>query len=67
MEMCIDCTEKNEKFITRDIEFNKIEEVFKNKCKEMLENEKVLKDNDEKLSEKCKMLEKENDVLKENV
>ncbi|KAJ0857218.1 hypothetical protein HanRHA438_Chr13g0587461 [Helianthus annuus] len=67
MEPCSACTEKDEKFKTRNLEFNKIEEVFKNKCKEMLENEKVLKDNDEKLSEKCKKLEKENEVLKENV
>ncbi|MFS7947777.1 hypothetical protein Hanom_Chr06g00552211 [Helianthus anomalus] len=52
MEMCSACTEKDEKFRTRDLEFTKIKEVFKNKCKEMLENEKVLKDNDEKITQK---------------
>ncbi|KAJ0902935.1 putative transcription factor interactor and regulator CCHC(Zn) family [Helianthus annuus] len=67
METCSACTEKDEKFRTRDLEFTKIEEVFKNKCKEMLENEKVLKDNDEKITQKCKNLEKENEILKEKV
>ncbi|MFS8002188.1 hypothetical protein Hanom_Chr13g01199131 [Helianthus anomalus] len=60
METCSACTEKDEKFRTRDIEFIKIEKVFKEKCKEMLENEKILKDSDEKLTQKCKSLEKEN-------
>ncbi|MFS8020348.1 hypothetical protein Hanom_Chr15g01414491 [Helianthus anomalus] len=41
METCSDCTIKDEKFRTRDLEFTKIEEVFKIKCREMLENEKV--------------------------
>ncbi|MFS7914305.1 hypothetical protein Hanom_Chr02g00151831 [Helianthus anomalus] len=52
------CTEKDEKFRTRDLEFTKIEKVFKEKCKKMLENEKILKENDEKLTQKCKSLEK---------
>ncbi|MFS8021471.1 hypothetical protein Hanom_Chr16g01427751 [Helianthus anomalus] len=39
METCSACSEKDEKFRTRDIEFTKIENVFKNKYKEMLENE----------------------------
>ncbi|MFS8020088.1 hypothetical protein Hanom_Chr15g01411431 [Helianthus anomalus] len=43
IETCSACTEKDEKFRTRDLEFTKIEKVFKEKCKEMLENEKVLK------------------------
>ncbi|KAJ0939837.1 putative transcription factor interactor and regulator CCHC(Zn) family [Helianthus annuus] len=64
---CSACTEKDEEFRKRDLEFNKIEEVFKNKCKEMLENEKVLKDNDEKITQKCTNLEKENEILKEKV
>ncbi|KAM0071966.1 putative transcription factor interactor and regulator CCHC(Zn) family [Helianthus debilis subsp. tardiflorus] len=67
METCRACTEKDEKFRTRDLEFTKMENIFKEKCKEMLEKEKVLKENDEKLSEKCKKLEKDNEVLKENV
>ncbi|XP_022040640.1 uncharacterized protein LOC110943195 [Helianthus annuus] len=45
-------TEKDEKFRTRDTELTKIEILFKDKCKEMFENEKVLKDNDEKLTQK---------------
>ncbi|MFS7986256.1 hypothetical protein Hanom_Chr11g01008191 [Helianthus anomalus] len=67
METCRACTEKDENIRTRDLEFTKIENIFKEKCKEMLEKEKVLKENDEKLSEKCKKIEKETEVLKENV
>ncbi|MFS7953698.1 hypothetical protein Hanom_Chr07g00621691 [Helianthus anomalus] len=65
METCSTCTEKDEKFRTRDMEFTKIEKVFKDKCKEMFEKEKVLIDNDEKLTQKCKVLDKENEILKE--
>ncbi|KAF5778302.1 putative transcription factor interactor and regulator CCHC(Zn) family [Helianthus annuus] len=67
METCRACTEKDEQFRTRNLEFNKIEEVFKNKCKEILENEKVLKDNNENITQKCKNLEKENEILKEKI
>ncbi|MFS7977973.1 hypothetical protein Hanom_Chr10g00910221 [Helianthus anomalus] len=67
MEPCRTCTEKDEQFRIRDLEFTKIENIFKEKCKEMLEKEKVFKENDEKLSERCNKLEKENEVLKENV
>ncbi|MFS7987799.1 hypothetical protein Hanom_Chr11g01027121 [Helianthus anomalus] len=67
MEPCRACTEKDEQFRTRDLEFTKIENIFKEKCKEMLEKEKVFKENDEKLSKRCNKLEKENEVLKENV
>ncbi|MFS8019145.1 hypothetical protein Hanom_Chr15g01400411 [Helianthus anomalus] len=35
METCSAFTEKDENFRTRDLELTKIEEVFKNKCKEM--------------------------------
>ncbi|KAJ0851059.1 putative transcription factor interactor and regulator CCHC(Zn) family [Helianthus annuus] len=67
MEPCRACTEKDEQFRTKDLEFTKIENIFKNKCKEMLEKEKVFKENDEKFSEKCNKLEKENEILKENI
>ncbi|MFS8019630.1 hypothetical protein Hanom_Chr15g01405991 [Helianthus anomalus] len=50
MKTCSACTKKDEKFRTRDMEFTKIERVFKDKCKEMFEKEKVLIDNDEKLT-----------------
>ncbi|KAJ0620903.1 hypothetical protein HanIR_Chr01g0002661 [Helianthus annuus] len=49
MEPCRACTKKDEQFRTRDLEFTKIENIFKEKCKEMLEKEKVFKENDEKL------------------
>ncbi|KAJ0458539.1 putative transcription factor interactor and regulator CCHC(Zn) family [Helianthus annuus] len=67
MEPCRACTEKDEQFRTRELEFTKIENIFKEKCKEMLEKEKVFNENDEKLSGKCSKLEKENEVLKEDV
>ncbi|KAF5809845.1 putative transcription factor interactor and regulator CCHC(Zn) family [Helianthus annuus] len=67
MEPCRACTEKDEQFRTRELEFTKIENIFKKKCKEMLEKEKVFNENDEKLSGKCTKLEKENEVLKEDV
>ncbi|MFS7980862.1 hypothetical protein Hanom_Chr10g00944161 [Helianthus anomalus] len=41
VETCSVYTENDEKFKIRDMEFNKIEIVFKDKCKEMFENEKV--------------------------
>ncbi|XP_035843864.1 septation ring formation regulator EzrA-like [Helianthus annuus] len=47
METCSACTEKDEKLKIRDIEFTKIEKIFKNKSHEMIEtvcNECVPKD-----------------------
>ncbi|MFS7977250.1 hypothetical protein Hanom_Chr10g00901841 [Helianthus anomalus] len=40
METCRDCTDKDENLISRNIEFTKIENVFKENCKEMFEIEK---------------------------
>ena len=40
MEPCRACTEKDKQFRTRELEFTKIENIFKEKCKEMLEKEK---------------------------
>ncbi|XP_021971547.1 putative protein tag-278 [Helianthus annuus] len=65
IEMCKACTEKDEKIKTKDIELNKIETVFKTKCKEMLESEEVLKRKIEKLTLKCQDFEKENEILKQ--
>ncbi|MFS7927318.1 hypothetical protein Hanom_Chr04g00307661 [Helianthus anomalus] len=65
METCRANTEKEEKLKSRDIEFTKIENVFKEKCKEMFENENDLKQKDEELTRKCKLLEKENEILKQ--
>ncbi|MFS7997081.1 hypothetical protein Hanom_Chr12g01137551 [Helianthus anomalus] len=43
METCEDCTEKDNSLRSRDIEFTEIEKIFKEKCNEMFENEKFLK------------------------
>ncbi|MFS7954289.1 hypothetical protein Hanom_Chr07g00628541 [Helianthus anomalus] len=43
METCNACTEKDENLRSRNIEFTKIENVFKEKCKEMFEAEKFFK------------------------
>ncbi|MFS7986993.1 hypothetical protein Hanom_Chr11g01016791 [Helianthus anomalus] len=43
MEICSACTEKDENLRFRKIEFTKIENVFKEKCKEMFEIENFLK------------------------
>ncbi|KAM0013533.1 hypothetical protein Hdeb2414_s0042g00740311 [Helianthus debilis subsp. tardiflorus] len=65
METCSSCTEKDEKLKITDIEFTKIEKIFKNKSHEMIESEKFLKQENEKLKQKCDELEKENKILKE--
>ncbi|MFS7896523.1 hypothetical protein Hanom_Chr15g01364471 [Helianthus anomalus] len=43
VETCSACNEKDENLKSRNIEFTKIERVFKEKCKEMFENKNVLK------------------------
>ncbi|XP_022024933.1 tropomyosin-like [Helianthus annuus] len=65
METCRACTEKDENLKSGDIEFTKIETVFKTKCKEMLNNEEVLKQKIAKLTLKCHNFEKENEILKQ--
>ncbi|KAJ0780763.1 hypothetical protein HanPI659440_Chr06g0241461 [Helianthus annuus] len=65
METCSACTEKDEKLKIRDIEFTKIEKIFKNKSHEMIESEKFLKQENEKMKQKSDELEKENKILKE--
>ncbi|KAJ0484297.1 putative transcription factor interactor and regulator CCHC(Zn) family [Helianthus annuus] len=65
METCSACIEKDEKLNNRDIEFTKINKIFKEKCHEMSEIEKFLKQENEKLKQKCDDLEIENKVLKE--
>ncbi|MFS8034505.1 hypothetical protein Hanom_Chr17g01581901 [Helianthus anomalus] len=65
METRSTCIEKDEKLKSRDIEFTKIEKVFKDKCKEMFENENILKQKEEKLTQKCNVLQKENEILKQ--
>ncbi|MFS7904571.1 hypothetical protein Hanom_Chr01g00037671 [Helianthus anomalus] len=64
METCRVCIEKDEHLRSRNIEFTKIEHIFKEKCNKMLETEKVLKQKEEELIQKCDILEKENKVLK---
>ncbi|KAJ0797324.1 putative transcription factor interactor and regulator CCHC(Zn) family [Helianthus annuus] len=64
METCKACTEKDNSLRSRDFESTKIEKIFKEKCNEMLENEKFLKQENEKLTQKCDSLEKENKILK---
>ncbi|KAF5805179.1 putative transcription factor interactor and regulator CCHC(Zn) family [Helianthus annuus] len=64
-ETCSACIEKDEKLNKRDIEFTKINKIFKEKCHEMSEIEKFLKQENEKLKQKCDDLEIENKVLKE--
>ncbi|MFS7911808.1 hypothetical protein Hanom_Chr02g00122421 [Helianthus anomalus] len=66
MKTCRACAEKDENLKSRDIEFTKIENVFKTKYKEMFENEEVLKQKVEKLTIKCQDFEKENEILKQN-
>ncbi|MFS7914343.1 hypothetical protein Hanom_Chr02g00152271 [Helianthus anomalus] len=65
METCRVYAEKDENLKSRDIEFTKIETVFKAKCKEMFENEEVLKQKVAKLTLKCQDFEKENEILKQ--
>ncbi|KAJ0809384.1 putative transcription factor interactor and regulator CCHC(Zn) family [Helianthus annuus] len=65
METCSSCIEKDAKLNNRDIEFTKIEKIFKEKCHEMIENEKFLKQENDKLKLKCDNLETENKKLKE--
>ncbi|MFS8033035.1 hypothetical protein Hanom_Chr17g01564721 [Helianthus anomalus] len=43
METCKACTKKDENLRSRNIEITKIEKIFKEKCDEMFENEKFLK------------------------
>ncbi|MFS7957107.1 hypothetical protein Hanom_Chr07g00662551 [Helianthus anomalus] len=62
METCKACTEKDENLRSRHIEINKIEKIFKEKCSEMLEKEKFLKQENEKLTQKCDDLKKENKI-----
>ncbi|MFS7966368.1 hypothetical protein Hanom_Chr09g00772921 [Helianthus anomalus] len=64
MKTCNTCTEKDENLRSRNIEFTKIEYIFKEKCIEMLENEKFLKQKEEELTQKCDSLKKENKVLR---
>ncbi|MFS7995281.1 hypothetical protein Hanom_Chr12g01116151 [Helianthus anomalus] len=52
METCSVCIENDEKLKSRNVEFTKIEKVFKEKCKEMFENENILKQKEEKLLRK---------------
>ncbi|XP_022041186.1 myosin-7-like [Helianthus annuus] len=65
IEMCKACTEKDEKLKSKDIELNKIETIFKIKCKEVIENEEVLKQKIEELTLKCQDFEKENEILRQ--
>ncbi|MFS7905817.1 hypothetical protein Hanom_Chr01g00052141 [Helianthus anomalus] len=65
METCNACIEKDENLRSDNVEFTKIEKVFKEKCNEMLENENILKQKEEELTQKCKVLEKENEILKQ--
>ncbi|MFS7963166.1 hypothetical protein Hanom_Chr08g00734911 [Helianthus anomalus] len=65
METCKGCTEKDDNIRSRDIEFTKIERIFKGKCHEMLENERFFKEKEKELTKKCEDLEKENKMLKE--
>ncbi|MFS8009221.1 hypothetical protein Hanom_Chr14g01282131 [Helianthus anomalus] len=64
METCRVCVEKDENLKSKDIEFTKIESVFKAKGKEMFKNEEVLKQKVEKLTLKCQDFENENEILK---
>ncbi|MFS8007041.1 hypothetical protein Hanom_Chr14g01256291 [Helianthus anomalus] len=50
METCSAYNEKDENLRSRNIEFTKIEHIFKEKCNEMLETEKVLKQKEEELT-----------------
>ncbi|MFS8031929.1 hypothetical protein Hanom_Chr17g01551641 [Helianthus anomalus] len=65
MESCSACIEKDENLKSRNIEFIKIENLFKEKCKEMFENEKILKQKEEELTLKYNVFEKENEILKQ--
>ncbi|MFS8024478.1 hypothetical protein Hanom_Chr16g01463731 [Helianthus anomalus] len=65
METCSACTEKDENIRSINSEFTKIENVFKEKCKEMFEIKKFWKQKEEELRQKCDGLEKENKVLKQ--
>ncbi|KAJ0618477.1 putative transcription factor interactor and regulator CCHC(Zn) family [Helianthus annuus] len=65
METCSACIERDEKLNNRDIEFTKKEKNFKEKCHEMIESEKFLKQENENLKQKCDDLETENKKLKE--
>ncbi|KAF5759446.1 putative transcription factor interactor and regulator CCHC(Zn) family [Helianthus annuus] len=65
METCRACIEKDDIIKTKDIETNKLENVFKMKCKEMIETEEILKLKVEKLTQKCQGLEKDNDVYRQ--
>ncbi|MFS7919973.1 hypothetical protein Hanom_Chr03g00218891 [Helianthus anomalus] len=58
METCRVCAEKDENLKSIDIDFSKIEIVFKAKYKEMFENEEVLKHKVEKLTLNVKILKK---------
>ncbi|MFS8035008.1 hypothetical protein Hanom_Chr17g01587941 [Helianthus anomalus] len=64
METCKACTEKDNNLRSRDIEFTKIEKIFKEKCDEMFENKKFLKQENKTLTQKCDDLERENEILK---
>ncbi|MFS7954105.1 hypothetical protein Hanom_Chr07g00626421 [Helianthus anomalus] len=65
METCSVCTTKDENLRSRNIEFTKIENLFKEKCKEMFENEKILKQQEEELTHKYNGFKKENEILKQ--
>ncbi|MFS7987122.1 hypothetical protein Hanom_Chr11g01018701 [Helianthus anomalus] len=49
MERCKACTEKDNNMRSKDIEFTKIEKIFNEKCNEMLDNERFLKEKEKQL------------------
>ncbi|MFS8019390.1 hypothetical protein Hanom_Chr15g01403251 [Helianthus anomalus] len=49
METCSSCTKKDENLRSINIELTKIEHIFKEKCIEMLENEKFFKQKEEEI------------------
>ncbi|MFS7977540.1 hypothetical protein Hanom_Chr10g00905161 [Helianthus anomalus] len=53
METCSAYTEKDENLRSGNIKLTKIENLFKEKCKEMFENENILKQKEEDLTQKC--------------
>ncbi|MFS7905820.1 hypothetical protein Hanom_Chr01g00052171 [Helianthus anomalus] len=53
METCNACIAKDKSLRSDNVEFTKIEKVFKEKCNEMLQNENILKQKEEELTQKC--------------
>ncbi|MFS7919881.1 hypothetical protein Hanom_Chr03g00217831 [Helianthus anomalus] len=58
IEICSACTEKDENLRSRNIEFTKIENVFKEKCKYMFEKEEILKQTIQELTQNVTVLKK---------